>query len=109
MARLQSSDLRPTLFRITKKNALEVAKIAAPSSENPKPVSATRSDGLKPGAGAYLEFLHLNGHSSYGAFATAQGCGASRAWQSEAQLTAAGLVRHDSLGKLHLIETKGTL
>lgn len=103
MARLQSSDLRPNLFRMTEKNALkvaEIAEVAALSCEKPKPVSAMRSDGLNYDAGAYLDYLHLHGPSTYGAFATALGWGATRAWQAEAHLRAAGLVRHDSLGKL---------
>ena len=51
-----------------------------------------RTDELDPDAGAYLDFLHLHGPSSYGAAATALGWGATRAWRAEAKLRVAGLV-----------------
>ena len=40
----------------------------------------------------YLDFLHIHGSTTYGAAATALGWGATRAWQAEARLRAAGLV-----------------
>jgi len=52
----------------------------------------TRADGLDPDGGAYLDRLRLHGPQSYGAMASALGWGATRAWQAEAKLRAAGLV-----------------
>lgn len=49
----------------------------------------------------YLDHLRLHGPTTYGAAATALGWGATRAWQAEARLRAAGLVRYDALGKAH--------
>jgi hypothetical protein len=58
----------------------------------PAPASAPRADGLDADAGAYLDFLRLHGPATYGAAASALGWGATRAWQAEAALRAAGLV-----------------
>lgn len=101
--RLQGSELCPALSVMMETNApqiAEIAEIAALTAPKPKPASLSRPDGLDRDAGAFLDYLHLHGPSSYGAFATALGCGATRAWQAEARLRAAGLVRPDSLGKL---------
>ena len=54
-----------------------------------------------------LALVNCNGPSTYGAAATTLGWPATRAWQAEARLRAAGLVRHDELGRAcpdHLIE-----
>lgn len=51
----------------------------------------------------YLAFLHLHGTTTYGAAATALGWGATRAWQAEARLRAAGLVRQDGLGRVYSV------
>lgn len=85
----------------------EVAEVAAHRAQNPKPVPVARADGLNPDAGEYLDFLHLHGPTSYGAFATVLGWGATRAWQAEARLRAAGLVRHNSLGKTYPVSGQG--
>jgi hypothetical protein len=99
---LQSSDTATALIRMTENKApqiAEVAGIAGHHAPNAKPAPIARADGLSPDAGEYLDFLHLHGPSTYGAFATALGWGATRAWQAEARLRAAGLVRYDGLGK----------
>lgn len=62
--------------------------------------------GLPTDTQAYLAFLSANGPVSYGAAAVALGWGATRTWRAEAQLVAAGLVRHDGLGKASLVEAK---
>lgn len=49
----------------------------------------------------YLAFLRSNGPATYGAMAVALGWGATRAWQAEARLRAAGMVRFDTEGKAH--------
>jgi hypothetical protein len=53
---------------------------------------APRADGLDADAAAYLDFLRLHGPATYGAAASSLGWGATRAWQAEAALRAAGLV-----------------
>ena len=61
----------------------------------PAPV---RADGLTPDAAAYLAHLREHGPQSYGAVARALGWGATRAWRAEAELRAAGRIRHRENG-----------
>ena len=92
----------PNLSGVTEINDREVAKIAEVAglpAQNSKTINVARTHGLDADAGKYLDFLHLHGPATYGAGAVALGWGATRAWQAEAQLIAAGLVRYDSLGK----------
>ena len=92
----------PAVIRMTERNGpkvAEIAEVAAHGPQNLKSSPVARPDGAYPDAGKYLDFLHLHGPSTYGASATALGWGATRAWQAEAQLVAAGLVQHDRLGK----------
>jgi len=72
----------------------------------PRP-AAHRADGLPDAARAYLDFLHRHGPATYGAAASDLGWPATRAWQAEARLRAAGLVRHDDLGKAHPVVKMG--
>ena len=56
---------------------------------------------ITPGASdpeTYLAHLHASGPTTYGAAASSLGWGATRAWQAEAKLRAAGLVRHGAYG-----------
>lgn len=104
LSKLAESDA-PNLSRMTEINAPEVAKIAEVAvlpAQNSKSVHVARTHGHDANAGKYLDFLNLHGPSTYGAFATAPGWGATRAWQAEAQLRAAGLVQYNSLGKAAL-------
>jgi hypothetical protein len=67
-----------------------VAIVASVATPLPRKLENT------PGASnpeTYLDFLHASGSTTYGAAATALGWGATRAWQAEARLRAAGLVR----------------
>jgi hypothetical protein len=77
----------------------KVASVATPPRVKAEPAPPARADGLDPDAGAYLDRLHLHGPSTYGAVASAMGWGATRAWQAEAKLRAAGLVRMGGLGR----------
>ena len=72
----------------------DVAVVAAPPLQKLK-TTPSASD-----PETYLDYLRANGPATYGAAAVALGWGATRAWTADAQLTAAGLVRHDNLGKL---------
>ena len=95
-------DNAPAVIRMTENNApkiAEIAEVAAPCAQNLKPGHDAQTGGRSQDAGKYLDFLHLHGPSTYGAAAVALGWGATRAWQAEAQLVAAGLVHHDNLGK----------
>ena len=99
----------PPVIRMAEMNApkiAEIAEVAAPCPQILKPTSIARTDGLDANAGEYLDFLRLHGPSTYGASATALGWGATRAWQAEAQLVAAGLVQHDRLGKAAIAPDK---
>ena len=60
------------------------------------PISGPQSD-----PDIYLAFLRSNGNATYGAAATSLGWGATRAWQAEARLSAAGRVAIDKSGKAH--------
>ena len=73
----------------TPRHVAELASVAAPQRQKPQ---TARADGLDADAGAYLDRLRLNGPATYGAMASAMGWGATRAWQAEARLRAAGLV-----------------
>ncbi|MES2666906.1 MAG: hypothetical protein V4712_12455 [Pseudomonadota bacterium] len=82
------------------------AKVAGSSGQKAKSEPVERADGLSPDAGAYLDFLHLHGPTTYGAFAAASGWGATRAWRAEARLRAAGLVTYDCSGRTVLKGSK---
>lgn len=55
---------------------------------------------LSPDAMALLDHLKLVETSTYGAFASATGIGATRAWRAEAELLAAGAARHNTQGRM---------
>ena len=61
-----------------------------------------QSDGLHPDARALLDLLRREGPQTYGAAASRLGWGATRAWQAEARLRAAGLVRHGEHGRAYV-------
>ncbi|WP_157792037.1 hypothetical protein [Pseudorhodobacter sp. MZDSW-24AT] len=75
--------------------------------KTPETITLARADGLAPDAGAYLDRLRLHGPATYGAMASAMGWGATRAWQAEAKLRAAGLVRLAQDGRAEPIPGKG--
>lgn len=64
-------------------------------------------DSLAPDPDALLALLRGRGPMSYGAAATALSWGATRAWQAEAALLAAGRVEHDRLGRAALAAGTG--
>lgn len=74
---------------------IKVAEIAE-VAEVPTQIPASKPDGGKnhshTDAALFLDFLTLNGTSTYGAVATALAWGVTRAWQAEAHLHAAGLI-----------------
>jgi len=82
-ARAESTEPKPVL------SVLSVLSEGGRASPAP-----ARADGLDPDAGAYLDRLRRHGPQSYGAMASTLGWGATRAWQAEAKLCAAGLVRY---------------
>ena len=65
-----------------------VARVARPRGSNPE-ITPCASD-----AETYLAVLHRSGPQTYGAMASILSWGATRAWQTEARLRAAGLVRY---------------
>jgi len=65
----------------------------APRGSNPE-ITPCASD-----AEAYLAVLLRDGPQTYGAMASILGWGGTRAWQTEARLRAAGLVRYGEFGK----------
>jgi hypothetical protein len=71
-----------------------VASVATPPRSKPQFIPPARADGLDPDAGAYLDRLRLHGPQSYGAMASTLCWRATRAWQAEAKLRAAGLVQY---------------
>lgn len=82
-----------------------VASVATPPRSKPQPTPPARADALDPDAGTYLDRLRLHGPQTYGAMARAMGWGATRAWQAEARLRAAGLVRyHEPTGAASVTE-----
>lgn len=83
-----------------------VARVATPQPRRAENPPSDRADGLHPDAGAYFDFLRLHGPHTYGAAASTLEWGATRAWQAEARLRAAGLVRYGPHGKAHPISTQ---
>lgn len=73
-----------------------VASVAAPKTLNP--VSHREADAVQLAA-----LLFQSGPLTYGAAASALGWGATRAWQAEAHLRAAGRVTFDALGRTVLL------
>lgn len=57
-----------------------------------------------PDAEILLGLLRRDGPRSYGAAASALGWGAGRAWQADARLRAAGLIRYDEFGRACPVE-----
>ncbi|MDO9525189.1 MAG: hypothetical protein Q7J57_06545, partial [Gemmobacter sp.] len=91
-------ETRPDAAVMPENEVLSVKSVLSKGgSRNPAPPA--RADGLDPDAGAYLDRLHLYGPATYCAMASALGWGATRAWQAEARLRAAGLVVIDKAGK----------
>ena len=76
----------------------EVASVATPPKPKREP-APVRADGLETDAGTFLDFLREHGPHSYGAVARALGWGATRAWRAEAELRAAGRIRHGENGR----------
>ena len=70
-----------------------VARVARPRGSNPE-ITPCASD-----AETYLAMLHRSGPQTCGAAGSILGWGATRAWQAEARLRAAGLVRFDEPGR----------
>ena len=57
----------------------------------------------RPDPETYLAFLRAHGPATYGAMAVDLGWGATRAWQAEARLRAAGLVIINKSGKAEAV------
>lgn len=87
-----------------------VASVAGQAGRIPQlaeaqaPVASATPSSRAPDPEAYARHLRDNGPSTYGAAAAELGWGATRAWQAEARLRAAGRIRFDHLGKAHLVE-----
>ena len=73
-----------------------IARLARPEPAAPR--SAPRANPQEDAA-ALADALRLHGPMTQGAAALALGWGATRAWQAEAQLRAAGMVRLDGWGR----------
>ncbi len=86
-----ATNSRPALPRVA-----VVASVAAPQPQKSK---ADR----EADAGQLAELLSRSGPLTYGAAASALGWGATRAWQAEAFLRAAGRVHFDAMGRATLI------
>lgn len=83
----------------TRPRVASVASVATHLASKPESQSLARAEGLHPDAGALLDFLRRSGPHTYGAAAWRLGWGATRAWQAEARLRAAGLVTMGPLGQ----------
>ena len=91
---------QPPETRNPASHVANVASVATPPCSESRPLLPARDDGLDADAGAYLDRLRLHGPATYGAMASTLGWGATRAWQAEAKLRAAGLVLYRD-GKSH--------
>ena len=72
---------------------------AWPASGRPKPSAVPKTLARHSDAQAYLAHLTHRGPATVGAAAAALGWGATRAWQAEARLRAAGLVKLGPSGR----------
>lgn len=79
-----------------------VASVAGARPAEQRNTLGTWADGLYPDAAALAEALRLRGPMTYGTAASVLGWTATRAWQAEARLRAAGLVQFDDLGRATL-------
>lgn len=84
----------PTRPPETAPRVAQVAQVARPPAQKLE-IACCASDNQ-----TLLDFLHREGPQTYGAAATALGWGASRAWQAEAGLRAAGSVRSGEFGRM---------
>ena len=80
-----------------------VARVARPRGSNPE-ITPCASD-----AETYLAVLHRSGPQTCGAAGSILGWGATRAWQTEARLRAAGLVRYGEFGKALPVDNETTI
>lgn len=71
------------------KPAFRVAEVASVATPLPRKLEITPRDSDPE---TFLDLLHRDGPTTYGAAAATLGWGATRAWQAEAKLRAAGLV-----------------
>ena len=76
----------------TRPRVAVVASVAAPQARNPQLDTATDAE-------TFADLLATSGPTTYGAVAVALGWGATRAWQAEARLRAAGRVQYDAGGR----------
>lgn len=93
----------PTLEVLLEKSVLSGGgRPVSPPGPALEPAPGAPADALHPDAGALAVLLRLRGPMTYGAAASALGWGVTRAWQAEARLRAAGMVRFDGLGRAGL-------
>ena len=76
----------------------QLARIARTPTLKPEIGPMVQPDETKGDVRVFLDHLARNGPSTYGAAAIALGWGATRAWQAEARLRAAGLSQMDKNG-----------
>jgi hypothetical protein len=81
------------------------ALVEASRAAGVAPEALRQSWAQHPDAVAYLALLHREGPQTFGSMASALGWGATRAWQAEARLRAAGLVRLGVLGRAELVQS----
>lgn len=72
--------------------------ISKPSPSGPRPEDAE----------TLATYIGENGPASYGAAGHALGWGMTRAWRAEAELRAAGHIRHDKAGRAALLPCGGS-
>lgn len=87
------------VYRQAPPGVAHVARVARPPVSKPEKPHHIRPDGLPADAGALLDFLRREGPHTYGVAAREIGIGATRAWQAEARLRAAGLVLYNDEGR----------
>ena len=80
-----------------------VAHVARPQPGKSETSGGAGAGQLHPDAAELADLLRLRGPTTYGAAASALGWGATRAWQAEARLRAAKMVRFDGLGRAELV------
>ncbi len=98
---IATSATSATRDNVSPRRVADVADVAAPRGQKPEII------GMQPhnDAEVLAQFLLEHGPHTYGAAAAELGWGATRTWRAEAELTAAGLLCFDGLGKADLHQT----
>ena len=103
LAEIEGGEPPPSESRETLPRVAHVAHVVRPRPGKSGTSGGAGAGQLHPDAAELADLLRLRGPTTYGAAASTLSWGAARAWQAEARLRAAGMVRLDKLGRAELL------